>query len=835
MTLSRQLSFAGHQLWREWKAGELYILAAALLIAISSHTAIGFFADRVEKALELKARDLMGGDLVLKSPRSIPPEWQQEALIRDIKTAETLQFSSVVSSAEDMLLVSVKSVTDLYPLKGQLKTTKVLYGDVEVADHGPSPGEAWVEARVLSVLNIDMGDLIELGSTELKVSRVITFEPDRGGNFYSFASRVMINAADLGRAEIVQPGSRVNYQYLYAGDEKSITDYMAWLKPQLTPSHRLAGIHGERPTVGNALNRAEEYMGLASLVAVLLAAVAIATSAKHYSERHYDTSAILRCLGCQQRDIVVIYTFQLSILALLGGLIGAGLGWFAQFALIQLLGDVLPGQLPAPGIAPFLSGMGISFFVLLGFTLPSIIRLRSVPPLRVLRKHLSPMPLSGWLVYGGALAITVLLMWFYTGSAKLTLGVVLGALLVYALAAVLITLCFYGVEKASHLFSVSVRAGLRNLLRRRQEALGQTMAFGLTFMAMLIVLFIRTELIENWQNALPDDAPNHFVINVLDHEKDIFSEFMQNNKLAVNQLYPVVRGRLTRINSTPVKDIVSKEERNVGALNRELNLTWSNTMQEDNKIITGQWWAANQETKSNLPQLSIESQLAERLSIELGDVLTFFTGQEEWKAQVRSIRSVKWDSFKPNFYVIFEPGALDGLPTTHITSFYLAPENKKLLSKMIEAFPAVTVLEVDAVLDQVKGILTQVTLAIEYILLFVLAAGFSVTFAALKASLESRLHEGALMRTLGAGRKLIHQSQWSEFFGMGVIAGIIAVIGAELVTGFSYHYIFHLAYQPTWWAWLLVPLASAISIGIAGTYSSRQVLAQSPMTVLREL
>lgn len=832
MKLTQRVSFALKQLWREWKAGELYILVAALLIAISSHTAIGFFTDRIEKAMELKSRDLLGGDLIIKSPEPVPSEWIETAEKHDLKIAQTQQFSSVVINKDVLLLVSVKSVNDQYPLKGHLKVTDTLYGSEEAVKQGPKPGEIWVEARVMNALQLQIASSLTLGSAEFKLTKIITQEPDRG-NFYSFTPRVMINQNDLQKTEILQPGSRVSYNYLFAGSEADVGQFKLWLQAKLTPRQEIIDLQTERPSVSNALDKAQQYMGLASLLAVLLASVAIASSAKHYSERHYDTSAMLRCLGCQQQDILAIYFIQLTFLALLAGCIGTLIGWLAQSVLVFLLSDFLPEAVPLPGLSAFWSGMAISFLVLHGFSLPSIIRLSTMSPLRVLRKDLPPMSLSAWLVYGGALLLVVMMMWFYTGSIKLTLGVVLGVVLVFILAALLIAFSFWLLGKTAHLFSLPVRAGLRNLLRRRQHALGQVMAFGLTLMAMLVVLSIRTELLANWQSTLPDDAPNYFAINILDKNKAAFENFLRQNDISENTLYPMVRGRLTRINGVPVREAVSKEEQDHESLNRELNLTAIAELQEDNKIIAGSWWSDAFDKKH--PQLSIESRLAEKLGIELGDQLTFFTGYKEWEAEVQSIRLVKWESFRPNFYLVFEPGALNDLPFTYMTSFYLPEGKRHSLNELVKTFPEITIFELDALLVQVKTILTQLTLAVEYVLLFVLAAGFSVTLAALKASMDSRLQEGALIRTLGASRQMIKRSQWSEFAAMGFITGIIAVAGTELVKGFSYYFIFHLNYQPTLWAWVLLPFLTALVIGVFGPYSSRKILTKSPVLVLREL
>ena len=830
MTLRRQLGFALGQLGREWKAGELSILLLALVIAIASHTAIGHFTARISGAMAANANDIIGGDLSLAGSRPAPPQMLAHAESVGLEIARTVQFSSVISANDEILLVGVKAVDDGYPLKGSLKVADELYGATRAVKGRPAPGDAWVEARVMRTLKLAPGDDIQLGKHKLAARRILAFEPDRGRNFYSFTPRVLINARDLEKTGILQPASRVWYRYLFAGAPRPVADYRAWLEARLLPGQRVRGLDEARPGVAEALAKARQYMGLAGLVALLLAAVAIAGSGRHYSERHYDTSALLRCLGCRQRDIVMIYLVQLLLLALVGGLLGNAVGWLAQAGLLAAIAALLPENIPPPEWGTFYSGMALAFVVLIGFTLPSILRLKSVSPQRVLRHDLTPLPVSAQLVYGGAATLVVGMMWYYTGNLTLTLGMLGGAAAVLANAALLLAALFRLLDKLLPGLPVKIRAGMRNLVRRRREAAVQTMAFGLTIMAMLVVVFIRTELIGDWRGAIPEDAPNHFVLNIQKDQSDAYARYLNEHGIDGDALYPVVRGRLTRLNGKPMVAHVSKEEEHEESLRRDLNLTWSASLPPDNELIAGRWWSDD----GDEPLASVESELAERLNINLGDRLTLFTGEQEWQARVASIRRVKWDNFKPNFYLIFNPGALDHLPATWINSFHLAESAKGKLPGLVKRFPSITLLEVDAILGQVKGIITQVTLAVEAILGFVLAAGVMVTLAALKASMNERLREGALLRTLGAERALIRRSQWSEFAGIGLLSGMLGVLGAETINAVLYHRVFELDYAPAWWAWPAVPVLSAVLIGLAGVAGSRRVLQQSPIASLRQ-
>ncbi len=822
-------------LWREWRGGQLTILMLALIVAIGSHTAIGHFTDRISRGMAVNAQHIIGGDLVITSGRPFDPEIRDQARRMSLRTASTQRFFTMAGVDDNILLVSVKAVDDQYPLKGSLRVTRELYGDEEAVASGPQSGQAWVEARVLHALGIGPGQSITIGESSLEVSRVITYEPDRGNSFYSFNPRVMINGDDLDATGILQPGSRVRFKDMFAGDAAAIAAFRGWLEPRLNPGENIRNLDEDRPAVSEALDKAKQYTGLASLVALLLAAVAIANSGRHYSESHYDTSALLRCLGCSQRHILGIFVIQLLLLALVGGVLGNLAGWMAQAGLVMMLGSLLPENLPAISPVPILSGLFLGFVVLLGFTLPSVLRLRSVPPQRVLRKDLMPVPLSARAVYGASSALIIALMWIYTGNIILTLGMTAGSAVVLGIASLGIGGIFRLLAQLLGHVPVSVRAGVRNFLRRRRETVAQTMAFGLTIMAMLVVLMLRTELIATWQETVPDDAPNHFVLNVQSDETDRWRDFTVARQIDADPLYPVVRGRLTRVNGAAVRDHVSKhvseDDQDHESLTRELNLTWSQNLPADNKLVAGRWWRQDDRGKT---RVSVEDELADQLGIAIGDELTFFTGDRNWTAEVVSLRAVKWDNFKPNFYMVFNPGSLDALPMTWIGSFFLEAERKKLLVDMMRAFPSLTLLEVDAVIRQVKTIIGQVILAVESILLFVLLAGFVVTLSTIQTSMSERFQEGALVRTLGAGRRLLRINQWSEFASMGLLAGLIGVFGAEIVISLLYWQVFDLDYTPTWWAWLCVPPAAVLLIGLAGLWVGRRILSRPPVTILRE-
>ena len=839
MITSHQLHLLGLKLLlREWRSGALRVMFMALMIAIISHTSIGFFTDRLNHAMINKAAHLMGGDLVVKSPTPLAPAYLKKADDWPLEKATTLQFSTVLLFKDEIQLSAVKAVSNQYPLTGFLKTANEAFAEDSITTEPPPAGEIWVEQRLLSSLGAKVGDALTIGESELTVTRIVTYEPDRGGAFYTFAPRVMMNIADVPATNVIQPGSRMAYRYLFLGDETAINQYKNWLSPKLTASQTILGIHGERPTVSTALISAEKYMSLAGLVAILLAAVAIAMSAKHYAENQFDPSALLRCMGLKQNQLLIIYCTQLACIALVAAVGGAVIGFVLQELITYLLKDILSHPFPAANPKAAASGMVLSFAVLFGFSMPTLIRLRRVSPLRVLRKNLEPLPLTGKILYSFTTLFIAGLIYAYTQDLILTVAALMGALALGLLGFLLISALFMLLEKISHSLPSSLRAGLRNLTRRQAESRWQTLAFGTTLMAMALVVMIRTDLLTTWQAQLPENAPNHFVLNVLPDERENFRQFLDERNISSNKLYPITRGRLTHINDIPVKQAVTKEQENNEALRRELSLTEAYSFPPDNQLVKGDWWQDNtryQESMNRLPKVSVESRLAGRLGIAMQDKLTFTVASQTFSAEVSSIRSVKWDSFNPNFYMMFEPGTMAALPTTYLTSFYLARENRRQLKDLVKQFPAITLLEVDTILEQVRNILTQVTLAVELVLLFVLAAGFAVTFAALQASLDQRFQEGALMRTLGANKQQIRLNQWVEFISLGVVSGLMAAAGTDTILWACYTRMFNLPFSWHPELWFGLPLLGGILVGLLGFISSRKVVSKSPMLVLREI
>ncbi|MCW8885440.1 MAG: FtsX-like permease family protein, partial [Motiliproteus sp.] len=818
-------------LWREWKGGELRLLLAALLIAVTASSAVGFFSDRVERALVRQATEFLGADLVLTSARPFESDLRQQAQQRQLQYSEQLVFASMLIQAEQMLLSTVKAVDSRYPLKGAIKVAEPRSQDSpEVVKQGPGPGTIWLEPRIMESLQLQLGDSLELGSATFRVDRVLLHEPDRGGGLFSLQPRALINLADIPATEIVQPGSRVTYRYLFNGDPAQLEPFRQWLDTQLKPGQRILNVERENASLGTTLKRAQSYLNLSGLLAVIMASIAIAMAARRFSERHYDQAALLRCLGQRQKQILKLYIAQLLIAGTLVSSLGVALGWFAQYALVELMSGLLPGDLPGPGLEPALIGLATGLLVLAGFSLPPLLRLSSVSPLRVLRRELNPLPISAWMVYGMAALLIAILLFVYTQDIRLTLIVAgigsVGSFILGLLAWFLLKL----LTRISG--PMSWRLASKNLQRHPSDSLGQLFAFGITLAAMTLILSVRNDLVENWEKQLPEQAPNNFLINIQAWQVPDLEQFFQSKRIQHSGIYPMVRGRLSHINEQSASQWLPEKSPGRRAISRELNLTWSAELAEDNRLVDGRWWQAQDKGK---PYISLEADLARDLGVTIGDQLRFDFGDRNIDAEIISLRTLDWGSLRPNFYVIFPPDSLQGLPANYITSFYLDPERSLALNELLQQFPTLTLLEVEQLLSNIRQIVAQVAIAVEYVMLFVLAAGVTVLFAALASSIDERLQEGALLRTLGANRRTLTAVLSMEFALVGAVAGLLASILNEGILFWLYGFLFNLDYQPSPSMWLINVICGAVLVTAAGLYATRRIIKHPPITVFRDL
>ncbi len=819
-------------LWRDWRGGELGILAVSLVMAVAIVTGISLFAERLQKGLVAQSSHFLAADRVLQSPRPVTAVWLDQAEKIGLQQAQVLSFQSMVFVGDEMQLASIKAVSDHYPLLGQLERSEQAFTPGQRVEQGPAAGTVWLDSRLLPLLGTQVGESIYVGEAELQITGVVVNEPDRGGSFYGLGPRVLMHLDDIPATGVVQPGSRVQYRYLFAGEGKQLDRYGEWLAAKLGPSHQWLGLKDAQPRIALALDRAEQFLLLAGAMGVGLAGIAIALAARRYSERHYDYVAIMKSLGATSGTVMSIYTINLLLLALAATVIGCLLGWLIQSGFIYLLRDYFAIK-TIPGISgrPFVVGAITALVCLLAFALPPLLALQGVSPLRVLRRDIAATKLSQGMSWGfGTVGIAGLMLW-YSQDMTLTLIVMSGVALTFASVGGIAWYLLRGTTLPGMQAGSTLRLALASLRRRGMQNAVQVVIFSLSIMLLLMLSLVRTSLIDEWQLQLPEGTPNHFLLNVSAAETGAVASLLERNQLPSQPLYPMVRGRLTAINDRQVNTLVSKDDSARAQIDREINFSWAEQLPEGNVLVDGQWWLPG----SSNAEMSIESRLAEKLDIVVGDTLHLQIGSEPLSATVSSIRQLDWDTMRPNFYMIFPPGLLKQYPATYISSFYLPAAKKTFLNTLLREFPTITVIEMDAVILQIRTIVNQVSSAIELVLALIVVSGLLVLVASVQASLDSRFQESAILRTLGAGRSLVLGSLVAEFTLLGLLAGLLAAGAAEVSVYSLQTFVLKMHYVPHPWVWLAGPLLGALLIGLAGYVTCRKVVNTPPVEVLRAL
>jgi len=803
---------------RDWAGGELRLLILALMVAVTGVSSINFFSERIQIAMVEESSSFIGADLQLTGSREADEQWISEAEDRGITSAKSLLFASVIASDNAFQLASIRSVDTVFPLKGSLRLTDADSGN-ESINYKPERGEVWVDSRLFGKLKIKIGDKVEVGVAEFVVSGVIQSEPGRGGSLLNFMPRLVMNMKDVEITKVLQPGSRISWQYQFISDTETIGSYAKWLAEKIDGTWSLVGGSEGVPNLERTLNRAQGFLGLASLASLLLAGIAIAMVANRYAEHHFDHGALLRCFGASRSLVLKIYGSNLLLLGLLTSIAGSICGYLVHLGLVELMQPLLPENLPQPGSQSFFIAIATGMAALTGFALPALMRLGAVSPLRVLRRDLSPVSLNAYLTYGLTLFTIGLIMWWQTSDIQMVLIVLAGG----AVASFFLSLIARGFLQLGLFFqsymSGSVRFGFSQLARHSKASTIQILAFGLALLVMMLILLLRNDLLDTWRAKLGSDTPNHFIVNVEPSDVQRMENFFVERDITTSGLFPMIRSR------------VKLPETAIGEINREVNITWSKQLPEHNKLEQGEW--NPESTQSGLPAMSLEQKFAERRGLNIGDILGFDTGGRTYQGEVTSFRSVKWDSFKPNFFIIFTTDAIKDLPADWMTSFYIEPEKKQLMAGLVEEFPAVTLIELDAIMKQIQRIIEQVTIAVEYILLFVIIAGLMVLLATIQSTMDERIFESTVLRTLGASRRYLRTSLMTEFSLLGLLAGLMAAAGTEVVSFGLYHYLFNLPYELHGWLWLAGPVSGIIIISVAGNLAARTVVSRPPMSSFR--
>jgi putative ABC transport system permease protein len=825
------LRFSLRNLWRDLKSGELSVLLLALCVAVLSLTAVGFFTSRISQGVRAQATEVLAADLRLESPQPLPSRYFEQSRKLGLKSAQTLTFPTAIFNGEESQLAALNAVSANYPLRGHVRIANTPFGEARVTERIPGPGEVWIDPRIIAQLKIELGANLRIGAASFRVTRVLAYRPDQGTGFVNLAPAAMINYADVGGTQLIQPGSRATYAALFAGALPAVAEFRAYLRATKAPGERLREIDESSRQLNSAIDRASRFLNLASLASVLLSAVAVAMGARRYAARHIDTVALMKCMGASQDFVLGISLIELSLLALSAVALGTLLGYLAQWGLAWLLRDLIRTELPPASLTPLPIALVTVMAMLAGFALPPLLQLKNTPPARVLRKTVTAPPLRFGLSYGSALAALFAILWSMVRDSELVASLLAGVLGV----GLALTLAGYALVRLTGRLrggvGVAWRYGLANISRRGGGSVVQVVAFGLGLMVLLLLAVVRSDLLADWRRSLPSDVPNNFLINIRPEERFPLQNFLRSHGLGSPQMYPMVRARMTAINGVPSESLKQRGDSARGFLEREQNLTWSERFMEDNQLIAGNWWTPADFGKH---LVSISSEYQEALGLKVGDELSFDIAGESLSVRVASIRKVRWDSFRPNFFLVFPPGLLDGAAGTYMTSVYLTAAQRPALVDLVRQFPTVSVFDVDAILKQIRDIMDRASLAVQYVFLFTLVAGVVVLLAAVQSTRDERRYESAMLRTLGASRTTVLQGVAAEFSALGFLSGTLAAVGATAIGWVLARRLFSLDFAFDPWVWVIGLVCGTILVGVSGTLATRRVVNTPPIATLRD-
>ncbi len=822
---------AWRMLWRDWRTGELNILALGLLIAVTSITAAGFFIDRVENGMKQQSAELIGADLVVSSSRNDLGSYAANAQKNGLITTTTIGFRSVIPGKTRPQLVEVKAVSKGYPLRGSLRISDTAFTSGELTRDIPDSGQVWVDAKLLQLLNINNGAVIQLGDKHFTVNKIIAYEPDRGGDLFSVAPRVLMNADDLPATHLIQQGALVSYRLLIKGSPDAIRSFHKYIKARLQPGQQVIDTEHGRPELQSALTNARRFLALAVIISVLLSGIAIATVANRFSRRHFETSAMLRCLGVKRKTIFQLFTLEILLLSLIISTAGVLLGYVTQLGIAQILNTLILAHLPAATLRPLLLAYASGIILLTGFALPPLLILKRVPLLRILRQDTAVKGNTNAFLYLSVLiCIAVLLQWQLQEPrlVGMIMAGMFATLLVLSGSAYLLT---HFLTRLRQRVGISWRFGLANIARHRRQSIIQIVAFGLGIMILLLFSIVRSDLLKDWQQSLPVDAPNYFIINVQSNQINNITHYFNQKKISPVKFYPMVRARLMAINHVKASADNYNNERAKHMITREFNLSWAAKPQSDNKIVAGKWWKADDFGK---PLLSFEKKLADTLHIKIGDTLSFDINGVNTDFVVSNLRSVNWNTFKINFFTVIPPGVLEDSPASWVTSIYLNDQQKASLVPLVKRFSNVTVIDVDTIMTRLRSIMDRVILAVEFIFMFTLFAGLVVLYAIIQANQDERRFESAICRTLGASRSILLRGLITEFVTLGALSGLLAGLAANAIALLLATYAFDFEYHFDPSVVLMGFISGILIVGIAGVLGTYHVLTQPPLRTLRQ-
>lgn len=834
-----------NMLLKELRAKELLWLFIALALSVAALSSVSFLADRLQRSFEIDGRTLLAADLLIAADQPIPAALIEEAGIKKLHIAQTVVFPSMVSHRGESKLSSLKAVTEAYPLRGQLQISRHVRDGridettVEEVTGAPPNNTVWVDPAVLIALRANLGDTLTIGDRSFRIDAVIVRELDRGAAFMNFAPRAMINLGDLASTGLIGFGSRVTYRLLLSGTDAQIQGYQNWvlkhIEQQKLRGIRVESLENAQPVMRKTLERAERFLSLVALMTALICALAIALAARRYVLKQADSCAVWKCFGASQGQILRKQLYVLAVIGVVATILGGMIGWFAQELLMQLLGGLIQTRLPLPSGWPVIWSILFALLLLFGFAGPPILTLSQISPLRLVRREFGKVPLAAKTVAVFGLFSCLALVFWATRDLKLLVWAStsfgIGALLFAGLA----WLGLWGLERFSqsrYLATIGfvTRFAISTQSRRAAFAMIQVSSLALAIMALLLIFLLRQDLLQSWQANVPDDAPNRFLINIQNDQKTNVEQMLTAGGVVQAQLYPMIRGRLTHINDREVMPDQYRADNAKRLVDREFNLSYTNQLPSDNQLTAGQWFgdAAN-------PQISIESGIAKTLNLRLGDQMSFDIAGQKITAPITSIRKLDWGSMQVNFFVIFPPKALDDFPKSWITSYHQPKDRENLDVVLAQTYPNLTIVDIANSIRQIQEVLNRLASALGLLLVFTLCAAILVLFAAIGSTQDDRFRDAALLKAVGASRRMLAQLVVIELATIGFLSGLLGGLAASATTWALGRYVLEIEFYSFGTAIVLgIVLGVCVSL-LAGFRLQQKIQSASTMECLREV
>tara|TARA_Y100000816_G_scaffold133739_1_gene94515 strand:+ start:8346 stop:10784 length:2439 start_codon:yes stop_codon:yes gene_type:complete len=805
------ISLASKIFFRELKSGQLLLMFLSLTLAVGIVASITFFTDRLDSSLMFESKQFLGGDLKFESSSALDESNFPDG---NYTYAMIYEFGSVLGAKNNFQLSSVKSVSSPYPLVGEIEILKK--GNDEVIKRSPpKSGEVWLDSKLARLLEVTPGEEINIGEKDFYVSGIIISESDRGAGSFAFAPKAIMNSADLEEANVIQPGSRVRYSYLFSAAGENIQKLENFFQSIKKPGDEIVTPDNEASPLGRAINRASNFFLLGALLAIILSSLAIAICSLQFTRRHVDYVAVFKALGLSPNQIKKTYIYIFGLIALFSFLVGISIGWIVQISFIELLKEYFPTNLPSPSFDPYFISLVTAFLCLMGFSYPILKNLFNLSPNVILRKterNIDAVNSSLYLV-GGLGSFYVLLI-FFIEDFVLTNVIFFSILVFVGLIFLMIFGIFYFIKPLGLNPLKPMKMLAFELSRRKLFNSMQIVAMTVAIALSLVAYSASTNLVSSWENSLPKNAPNNLLFNIYEGEIDNLLEFLEINEIDPEPIYPVTSARFKRKES-------GKE------IDRTFNFTWMKELPEGNEIVAGNWF---KESKNGI---SISTEISERYDLKIDDAIVIDVAGEKIESYIQSIREVNWENFSPNFFAIGFPENFQNISSTFITSFHIPIEKNTLSVELVKNFPTISFISLDAIISEVQSIISKVSQALKLILGLTLIAGLFLMLATIQESFKQREKQNAVLKTLGLGRKVMQKNTFLEYLSIGLFAGILGSILAVITTFFVEELVFEINPKIYWDVILIGAVSSLLVIGVIAALFTFYLNFKTPKDVLR--